>query len=88
MRGRLRRPYPPIQVIGVLAAVLPVASMSNSPTERAGMRPIANIHIVGALGERLNANTITTVSSNPNDSYRSSAGTAAAIVGGIGPFSL
>jgi hypothetical protein len=88
MRGRLRRPYPPIQVIGVLAAVLPVASMSNSPTERAGVRPIANNHNVGVLGERLNANTITIVSTNPNDTYRSSASTAAAIVGGIGPFSL
>jgi hypothetical protein len=88
MRGRLRRPYPPIQVIGVLAAVLPVASMSNSPTERAGVRPIANNHNVGVLGERLNAKTIIIVSSNPNDTYRSSASTAAAIVGGIGPFSL
>jgi hypothetical protein len=84
MWGRLRRPYPPIQVIGVLAAVLPVASMSNSPTERAGMRPIATNHNVGALGERLNANTITIVLSNPNDT----SATAAAIVGGIGPFSL
>ena len=33
------------------------------------MRPIANNHNVGALGERLNANTITIVSSNPNDIY-------------------
>jgi hypothetical protein len=88
MRGRLWRPYPPIQVIRVLAAVLPVASMSNSPTERAGMRPIANNHNVGALGGRLNANTITIIPSNPNDTYRSSASTAAAIVGGVGPFSL
>jgi hypothetical protein len=62
--------------------------MSNSPTERAGVRPIANNHNVGALGERLNANTITIVSSNPNETYRSSAATAGAIVGGLGPFSL
>ena len=69
MRGRLRRPYRPIQVIGVLASVLSIATMSNFPTERAGMRPIANNHNVGALGERLNANTITIVSSDPNDIY-------------------
>jgi hypothetical protein len=88
MRGRLRRPYRLSQVIGVLAAVLPIVSMSNSPTERAGVRPIAKNHNVGALGERLNANTITIVSSNPHDTYRSSSSTAGAIVGGIGPFSL
>jgi hypothetical protein len=69
MRGRLRRPYRPIQVIGVLASVLSIATMSNFPTERAGMRPMANNHNVGALGERLNANTITIVSSDPNDIY-------------------
>jgi len=43
--------------------------MSNFPAERAGMRPIANSHEVGALGERLNAYTITLLSSNPNDAY-------------------
>ena len=69
MRGRLPRPYRPIQVIGVLASVLPIATMSNFPTECAGMRPIANNHNVGALGGRLNANTITIVSINPNDIY-------------------
>jgi hypothetical protein len=69
MRGRLRRPYRPIQVIGVLASVLSIATMSNFSTERAGMRPIAKTHNVGALGERLNANTITILSSNPNDTY-------------------
>jgi hypothetical protein len=62
--------------------------MSNSPTERAGVRPIAKNHNVGALGERLNANPNTIISSDPNDTYRSSSSTAAAIVGGIGPFIL
>jgi hypothetical protein len=69
MRGRLRRPYRPNQVIGVLASVLSIATMSNFSTARAGKRPMANSHKVGALGGRLNANAITLVSSNPNDSY-------------------
>jgi hypothetical protein len=86
MRGRLRRPYRPIQVIGVLASVLSVATMSNFSTERAGIRPIANNHNAGALGERLNANTIIIVSSNPNGTYSVSGTMAAAIIGGIGPF--
>jgi hypothetical protein len=86
MRGRLRRPWRPIQVIGVLASALSVATMSNFPTERAGIRPIANNHNAGALGERLNANTIIIVSSNPNDTYSIKWDYAAAIIGGIGPF--
>jgi hypothetical protein len=58
MRGHLQRPYRPLQVIGVLAAVLPVATTSFQSipaaerAERAGQRSLA------AFGERLNANPI------------------------------
>jgi hypothetical protein len=49
VRGRLRRPYRPLQVNGVLAAVLPNAReslLSNGSIERAGGLPIpANIEL-------------------------------------------
>jgi len=56
MRGRLRRPYRPLQVIGVLAAVLPIATISlqlPSPAERAGTQPITKKPTLGEMGERL-----------------------------------
>jgi hypothetical protein len=68
MEGGLRRPYRPLQVIGVLAAVLATALISlqfTSPDERAGARPVPDKPNLGALGERLNANTIAIVSGNP-----------------------
>jgi hypothetical protein len=69
MEGGLRRPYRPTQVMGVLAAVLSTALISlqfTPPDERAGARPIPDKASLGALGERLNANTIAIVYDNPN----------------------
>jgi uncharacterized protein len=69
----LRRPYRPLQVMGVLAAVLATALISlqfTPPDERAGW-PIPDKPNLGALGERLNANTIAIVSGNPNATYLS-----------------
>jgi hypothetical protein len=56
--GRLRRPCRPFQVIGVLAAVQPVAtnSLQLCPTERAATRPITENSNLGKLGERLDSN--------------------------------
>jgi hypothetical protein len=70
----LRRPYRPLQVIGVLAAVLSTALISlqfTPPAERAGAQPIPDKPSLGALGERLNANTIAIVSGNLNATYLS-----------------
>ena len=64
MEGGSRRPYRPLQVVGVLAAVLSTALISlqfTSPDERAGGRPIPDI---GTLGERLNPSTIAIVAGN------------------------
>jgi hypothetical protein len=57
MRGRLRRPCQPFQVIGVLA-VLPVATNSYQfhRAERVGTRPTANKSNRGKFGGRLTAN--------------------------------
>ena len=64
MEGGSRRPYRPLQVVGVLAAVLSTALISlqfTPPDERAGVRPIPDI---GTLGERLNPSTIAIVADN------------------------
>jgi uncharacterized protein len=67
----LRRPHRPLQVICVLAAVvLTVAvSLQIGHVERAGAQPIPDKPNLGALGERLNTNTIAIVSGNPNATY-------------------
>jgi hypothetical protein len=55
--------------MGVLAAVLSTALISlqfTPPDERAGARPIPDKASLGALGERLNANTTAIVADNPN----------------------
>ena len=60
VRGRLQRPYRPLQVVGVLAAVLPVAGKSlrfSRSAERAGRLPIPAQINVAKSGERLHANT-------------------------------
>ena len=57
-----------------MAAVLSTAliSLQFTPSdERAGARPIPDKPSLGALGERLNANTIAIVSGNPNATYLS-----------------
>jgi hypothetical protein len=56
----LRRPYRPLQVIGVLAAVLPIARKSlqfSRSAERAGRLPIPAQINRAKPGERLHANT-------------------------------
>ena len=74
MEGGLRRPYRPLRVIGVLAAVPATALISLQfapPDERAGAWPIPDKPNLGALGERLNASTIAIMSGNPNATYLS-----------------
>jgi len=58
MWGRLRRPCRPFQVIGVLAAVLPVATNSWQfyLAERAGTRSTTDKSDRGRLSGRLTAN--------------------------------
>src|SRR5215471_1832583 len=61
VRGRLRRPYRPFQVIGVLTTVLPIARNSRQFscfTERAGKVPIPAQINLARSGERLHANTV------------------------------
>jgi uncharacterized protein len=71
MRGGLRRPHRPLQVLCVLAAVLLTAafSLQFSIAAHVGARPIPDKPNLGTLGERLNANTIAIVSGNPNATY-------------------
>jgi uncharacterized protein len=71
MRGGLRWPQRPFQVICVLAAVVLTAAFS-SQTSFAGHNggaPIPDKPNLGSLGERLNANTIAIISGNPNATY-------------------
>ena len=61
MRGRLRRPCRPLQVIGVLATVLPIARKSRQfscSAERAGKVPIPAQINLARSGERLHANMV------------------------------
>ena len=60
VRGRLWRPYRPFQVIGVLAAVLPIARKSQQfsrSAECAGKLPTPAQVNLAKSGERLHANT-------------------------------
>src|ERR1700751_541133 len=61
VRGRLQRPYRPLQVIGVLAAVLPIARKSlrfSRSAECAGKLPIPAQVNLATSGERLHANPV------------------------------
>ena len=71
MRGGLPRPNRPFQVICVWVVVLLVAAVSLQfgPYERAGVRPMPDKPNLGTLGERLNTNTISIISGNPNGTY-------------------
>jgi uncharacterized protein len=71
MRGGLRRPLRPFQVLCVSVVLLLTAALSLpfGFAERAGARPIPDKPNLGSLGERLNANTIAIVSGNPNATY-------------------
>ena len=71
MRGGLRWPHRPFQVLCVLVAVVVTAAFS-SPSSYAGhpgRMPIPDKPGLGTLGERLNTNTIAIVSGNPNATY-------------------
>ncbi len=72
MRGGLRRPVGPFQVICVLAAVVLAAAFSHhAALAGAGRKPIPDKPSLGSLGERLNTNTIAIISGNPNATYLS-----------------
>ena len=82
VRGLLRRPCRPLQVIGVLATVLPIARKSRQfscSAERAGKVPIPAQINLAKSGERLHANTVRPMGRSsatqssielPRDSYR------------------
>ena len=69
--GGLLRPIRPFQVLCVWAVVLLAAAVSLQfgPSERAGVRAMPDKPSLGALGERLNTNTISIISGNPNATY-------------------
>ena len=72
MRGGLRWPQRPFQVLCVLVAVVLTAGFSlYGVAAHPGARPIPDKPSLGSLGERLNANTIAIVSGNPNATYLS-----------------
>ena len=72
MRGGLRWLTRPFQVVCVLVAVLLTAAFSLRPGfagHADGNVPIPDKPNLGSLGERLNANTISIISGNPNATY-------------------
>jgi len=72
MRGGLRWPRRPFQVLCVVVAVVVTAGFSlYGVAAHPGARPIPDKPSLGSLGERLNANTIAIVSGNPNATYLS-----------------
>src|SRR5262249_59134330 len=81
MRGGLRRPKGPLQVSCVLAAMVFVAAFSISPTYAQNRnRWFPEKQNFGAIGERLNANTLTVVSGTLNGTYLSVAHDLAAVL--------
>lgn len=72
MRGGLRWLLRPFQVVCVLVAVLLTAAFSLRPGfagHADGNAPIPDKPNLGSRGERLNANTISIISGNPNATY-------------------
>ena len=71
MRGGLRWPVRPFQVLCVLVAVVLTAAFSSQHgfAGHNGGAPIPDKPNLGSLGEQLNANTIAIVSGNPNATY-------------------
>ena len=72
MRGGLRWLTRPFQVVCVLVAVLLTAAFSLRPSvagHAGGNAPVPDKPNLGSLGERLNANTISIISGNPNATY-------------------
>jgi hypothetical protein len=83
MRGGLPRPNRPFQVLCVWAVVLLVAAVSLQfgPYERAGVRSMPDKRNLSTLGERLNTNTISIISGNPNGTYLTIAYDFSAVLG-------
>lgn len=72
MRGGLRWPVRPFQVVCVLVAVVLTAAFPpHSSLAGSGRQPIPDKPALGSLGERLNGNTIAIISGNPNATYLS-----------------
>jgi len=71
MWGGLRRPIGPFQVTCVLAATMVVAAFSISATyaQNARNRWFPEKQNFGGIGERVNGNTVTIVSGNPDGTY-------------------
>src|SRR5580692_8016762 len=71
MRGGSRLPRRPFQVICIVVAVLLTAafSLQYGYAGHASAQSVPDKANLGSLGERLNANTITIVSGNPNATY-------------------
>jgi TRAP transporter TAXI family solute receptor len=75
MWGGLRRPSGPFQIICVLVAAVFAAAFSSSITHAQqrgpgpGSRPIPDKPNLGAVGDRINSNTIAIVSGNINATY-------------------
>jgi len=71
MRGGVRWPIRPFQVLCVLVAVVLTAAFTlrSGYAEHAGARPVPDKPGLGSAGERLNANTVAIVSGNPNATY-------------------
>lgn len=71
MRGGLRWPHRPFQVLCVVVAVVLTAGFSLQAVfaGHTGALPIPDKPALGSQGERLNANTIAIVSGNPNATY-------------------
>jgi TRAP transporter TAXI family solute receptor len=73
MWGGMRRPSGPFQVICVLVAAVLAAAFSSSTAHAQqlspGSRPIPDKPNPGALGDRINSNTIAIVSGNINATY-------------------
>ena len=68
MWGGLRRPMGPLQVTCVLAATMVVAafSLTAAYAQNARTRWFPEKQNCGAYGERINANTVTSVSGSPD----------------------
>jgi hypothetical protein len=70
VRGGLRRPYGPFQVVCVLVAVALAAAFSSNSTVGAESRqPIVDKPHLGSAGARLNINKIAVTSGNPSANY-------------------
>jgi uncharacterized protein len=73
MKGGLRWPQRPFQVMCVLVALAAAAAFSLQSVRAAhwaaGGRPIPDKPYLGSLGERLNANTVAIIAGNPNATY-------------------